>query len=230
MNDSAESGLALDDRVWDAHLSAECREIDDELDRVNVIRDENERSFLVLDEGDDVVETILDGEWLLAYVFLLLAFLDRRSLLVQSLFLLGFRFWSVLVQELEGLGSSVAVEGILELGDGRRDLEAQVKDLFLALQSDVLWPFHHARQVAFGLNILADAEVTGSLFKQRVLRTSASSYEWSKLRFQVDHVPLPASCLSLPSLAGRAQRQVSFPWEAVIEKRRSSANLVHQVF
>jgi hypothetical protein len=220
VNDSAESGLALDDRVWDAHLSAECWEIDDELDRVNVIRDENERSSLVLNEGDDVVETILNGEWLLTHVFLLL---------VQSLFLLGFRFWSVLVQKLEGLGSSVAVEGILELGDGRRNLEAQVEDLLLALQSDVLWPFHHARQVAFGLNILADAEVTGSLFKKRVLRTSASSYEWSKLRFQVDHVPLPASCLSLPSLAGRARRQVSFPWEAVIEKRRSSANLVHQV-
>jgi hypothetical protein len=40
---------------------------------------------------------------------------------------------------------------------------------------------------------------------------------------------LPASWLSQPSLAGRARRQVSFLSEAVIEKRRSSANLVHQV-
>jgi hypothetical protein len=40
---------------------------------------------------------------------------------------------------------------------------------------------------------------------------------------------LPASWLSQPSLAGKARRQVSFLSEAVIEKRRSSANLVHQV-
>jgi len=40
---------------------------------------------------------------------------------------------------------------------------------------------------------------------------------------------LPASCLSLPSLAGKARPQVFFLWEAVIEKRRSSAHLVHQV-
>ena len=42
------------------------------------------------------------------------------------------------------------------------------------------------------------------------------------------HVPLRASCWSQPSPAGRARRQVSFLWEAIIEKKRSSANLVHQ--
>ena len=160
MNDSAESGLALDDRIWNAHLSAECWEIDDEFDRVDIVWDEDEGSFLVLDEGDDVVEAILDGEWFLAYIFLLLAFLDSRGFLVQSLFLLGFCLWSILVQELEGLCSGVAVKGMSELGDGGRDFETEVEDLLLALQSDVLGPFHHAREVAFRLNVLADAEVT----------------------------------------------------------------------
>ena len=50
------------------------------------------------------------------------------------------------------------------------------------------------------------------------------------LRLRLNHVPLPASCWSQPSLAGRARRQVSFLSEAIIEKRRSSANLVHQGF
>ena len=40
---------------------------------------------------------------------------------------------------------------------------------------------------------------------------------------------MPAFWLSQPSPAGRARRQVSFLSEAIIEKRRSSANLVHQV-
>ena len=54
---SAESGLALDDAVWDAHSSAEGGKEDDDLDWVNVVGDDDERSLLLLDGGGDSVDT-----------------------------------------------------------------------------------------------------------------------------------------------------------------------------
>jgi hypothetical protein len=229
VDDSAESGLALNDRVWNAHLSAESWEIDDKLDGINIIRDKDKSCLFVLNQRHDVVETVLDGKWLLAHIFLLLAFLNSRSFLVQSLLLLSLRFWSIFVEELEGLCGGVAVEGVLELGDCGRDFEAEVEDLLLALQADVLWPLYHPREVAFGLDVLANAEVACSLLEERVLSKSAWSERRADLRYQQNHIPLPASWLIQPSLAGKARRQVSFLSEAIIEKRRSSANLVHQV-
>ena len=52
--------------------------------------------------------------------------LDSGGFLVQTFFLLSFGLRAVLVKELKCLGSSVAVEGIGELGDRRRNLEAHV--------------------------------------------------------------------------------------------------------
>ena len=60
-----------------------------------------------------------------------------------------------LVQELEQLSSSVLVEGVSELGDGRGDLEALVEDDLLALEADILGPLDEAGQVALGLDVLA---------------------------------------------------------------------------
>lgn len=76
----------------------------------------------------------------LGHVLLLLALLDSGSLLEQTLLLLSLSLRSVLVEQLEGLGGGVAVEGVLELGDRRRHLQTHVQDLLLALESDVLWP------------------------------------------------------------------------------------------
>lgn len=82
MNDRAESGLAFDDCVRDTHLSAKSGQEDDEFDRVDVIGDEDEGGFLVLNESNDVVETVLYGVWLLADILLLLSFLDCGGFLV----------------------------------------------------------------------------------------------------------------------------------------------------
>ena len=169
VDDRAESGLALDDGVWDAHLAAERWEEDNQLNWVNIVGDEDQRSLLVLNQADDVVETVLDGVWLLADILLLLALLDGGSLLHQTLLLLGLALRSVLVEELEGLGSGVAVKDVLELGDRGWDLETEVQDLLLALQADILGPLHHARKVASGLDVLTDTEVTGALLDERVL-------------------------------------------------------------
>lgn len=58
---------------------------------------------------------------------------------------------------------------MLELSNRRGDLQAHVEDLLLALKTDVCGPSHHARQVALGLNVLADAIVAGTLLDERVL-------------------------------------------------------------
>lgn len=169
VDDRAETGLALHNGVWDTHLLAESRKEDDELDGVDIVGDEDKRSLLVLNETDDVVETVLDGVRLGADVLLLLAILNGGGLLGETLLLLGLGLRAVLVEELESLGSGVAVKDVLELSDRRRDLEAHVQDLALALEADVLGPSHHAREVATGLDVLANTEVAGALLDERVL-------------------------------------------------------------
>ena len=160
VHDSSKTSLALHDGVRNTHLAAESGQEDDELDRVDIVRDQHQRSLLSLDESDDVVETVLDGVRLLAHVLLLLALGDGGGLLVQTLFLLRLRLGSVLV------------EGVGELGDGWRDFETHVENLALALETDVLGPFHHAREVATGLDVLADTEVAAALLDKRVLQRS----------------------------------------------------------
>jgi hypothetical protein len=66
VDNGTKAGLALDDNVWDTHLAAKGRQEDDELDRVNVMRDHDQRSFLGFDKGNDVVQPILDEKRLLS--------------------------------------------------------------------------------------------------------------------------------------------------------------------
>jgi hypothetical protein len=169
VDDSAETGLALNNGVGDAHLLAEGWEEDDELDGVDIIGDQDERGLLVLNQADNVVQAVLDSVGLLADILLLLTLLDGSSLLQETLLLLGLGLRAVLVQELEGLGGSVLVEDVLELGDRGRNLQAHLEDLLLALETDILGPLNHARDIALGLDVLADTEVAGTLLDERVL-------------------------------------------------------------
>ena len=66
----------------------------------------------------------------------------------------------ILVQELEELSRSVLIEGVGELGDGRRDLETLAEDDLLALEADILRPLDEASEVLDGLDILACARET----------------------------------------------------------------------
>lgn len=169
MDNRAETGLALDDGVRDTHLLAQRRQEDDQLDGVDVVRDQDKRSLLVLNQADDVVQAVLDSVGLLADVFLLLALLDGGGLLQQTLLLLGLGLRAILVQELESLGGGVAVENLLELGERRGNLQAHVEDLLLALKTDILGPLNHAAEVSLRLDVLADAIVAGTLLEERVL-------------------------------------------------------------
>ena len=65
MDDRTETSLALDDDVGDTHLATEGREEDNELDGVNIVGDDDKGSLLGLDEGNTVVQTVLDEEGLL---------------------------------------------------------------------------------------------------------------------------------------------------------------------
>lgn len=49
----------------------------------------------------------------------------------------------------------LAVQGLGELVNGRRHLQAFVEDGPLALQPDVAWPFHKPGEVTLGLDILS---------------------------------------------------------------------------
>jgi hypothetical protein len=169
VDDGSESSLALDDGIWDAHLAAQSGEEDDELDRVNVVGDKDERGLLVLNQGHNVVETVLDNVRLLANILLLLTLLDSSGFLEETLLLLRLGLWPVLVQELECLSSGVLVEDVLELGNRRRDLQSKTEDLLLALKTNILGPFYHTRQVTPWLDVLTDTEVARPLLDQRVL-------------------------------------------------------------
>ena len=72
VNDRAETSLALDDHIRDAHLATERGEEDDELDGVDIVCNSNEGSLLGFDEGNNVVETVFDKERFLVLGCLLL--------------------------------------------------------------------------------------------------------------------------------------------------------------
>lgn len=169
VNDGTQTGLALDDGVRNAHLAAKRGQEDDELNGVDIVGNQDQRSLLVLDQTNDVVQTVLDSVGLLGDILLLLALFDCGGLLQKTLLLLDLGLRAVLVEELEGLGGGVLVQNMLELGDRGGNLQAQVEDLLLALEADVLGPLHHARDIALGLDVLADTEVARTLLDEGVL-------------------------------------------------------------
>lgn len=155
VDDGTETGLALDDDVRDTHLAAEGREVDNELDGVNIVSDHDEGGLLRLDQGDDVIKTVLGEQGLLGIIFSILVLSSSSSGGFEAGLLLLLALGSVLVQELEQLSSSVLVEGVGELGNSRRDLEALVKDDLLALKADIFGPLDEAGEVTSGLDVLA---------------------------------------------------------------------------
>jgi len=163
----AETGFTLDDDIWHTHLPAESGDEDDELDGVDVVGDHYERGLLGFDERDTVVQAVFNEEGFLG----LLLFLSVSSvfgLCVQTGFLLLLCLRTVLVKELEELGSSVLVQGVGELGKRRRDLETTVEDNLLALKTDVFGPFEETGQVGLGLNVLTDSKVFRPRLEERV--------------------------------------------------------------
>ena len=70
MHDGSEASFTLHDNVGDAHLAAQGGEEDDELNGVDVVRDDDKRGFLGFDKGDDVVEAVFDEEGFLGVLLI----------------------------------------------------------------------------------------------------------------------------------------------------------------
>lgn len=56
----AKASLALDNDVGNAHLSAEGREVDNQLNRIYIVSDNDQSGLLGFDEGNCMVEAVLD--------------------------------------------------------------------------------------------------------------------------------------------------------------------------
>jgi hypothetical protein len=170
VDDSTETGLALDNHIGYAHLATESGEEDNKLNGVNIMSNHHKRGLLCLNEGNCVVQAILGKEWLLRVLGLSLLVLSSGlsdSIKASLLLLLSLR--AVFVQKLEKLGSSVLVEGVGELSNGGGNLETLVEDDLLALKTNIFRPLDEAGQVFLGLNILTNTKVLGAGLKERVL-------------------------------------------------------------
>lgn len=152
-----DGSLGLDNDVGDTHLAAESGEEDDQLDGVNVGGNDDEGSLLGLNQGNTVVETVLDKEGLLAVSLGvgLLAVGDVLGSGIETSLLLLLGLGAVLVEQLEEVGGGVLVKSVGELSDRGGDLQALVKDNLLSLETDVLGPLDEAREVTRRLDVLA---------------------------------------------------------------------------
>ena len=165
----AEGGLGLNDAVRNVLAAAESRQERHHLDGLNVVSDDNKLGLAILDESGDVVETELEDDGLGADVVSLVALLALLSLSLESLLLHGLVLGLVAVEKLEELGGLVLVEGLGEDVKSSGHLKTHHKNSLLTLDADILGPLDEAGQVASGLDVTANTEVTGGLLEQGVL-------------------------------------------------------------
>ena len=66
------------------------------------------------------------------------------------------------------LQTCLPIQGRVELVDRRRDLEPGLENGLLPLEADVLGPLDEMAKVPLGLDVLANAEVAGTLLEQGV--------------------------------------------------------------
>ena len=164
----SESGLTLDNAVWDSLLSAESWEEDHHLKWVDIVGDDNELGLTFLDEGGNVVKTELEGDWLWSDEAVLLSALSGLSLGLESGLLVLGGLWGVLSEELEKLGGLVLVNGLGELVESWWGLESHEEDSLLSLDSDVLWPLDESGKVLLWLDVSTNSEGSWGLLEERV--------------------------------------------------------------
>merc|ERR1712086_70268 len=145
-DNGTEASLALHNAVWHVTGLAQGWEPDHELDRIDIVSDDDKLGLLLLDEGGDMVDTHLHGQRLLVGGVLVtcgnLRGLGGETLLLGSL---GLRL--EVVQQTEQGGRLTLVEGQGELVDRWRDLDALQECHLSPLEADVLWPLHETGEV-----------------------------------------------------------------------------------
>ena len=168
----SESGLTLDNAVWDFLLSAESWEEDHHLKWVDIVGNDNELGLTFLDEGGNVVKTELEGDWLWSDEAVLLSALSGLSLGLESGLLVLGGLWGVLSEELEKLGGLVLVNGLGELVESWWGLESHEEDSLLSLDSHILWPLDESGKILLWLDITTDSEVSWGLLEKGGSRVS----------------------------------------------------------
>jgi len=167
VNHSSQSRLSLDDDVRDSHLSAKSGQPNDQLNRVNIVSDDDELGLLLLNGIRDLRKSI-DEIGLLGGCNGLSLGLGLRSL-EQSLSLSDLSLGLVLVEKSEQLSGGRLVSGSSELVDRGGDLQSVHQDTSLSLKLNVLGPSNESGKISLGLNRLSNTEVSISLLEERVL-------------------------------------------------------------
>lgn len=160
--------LALDDRIGRTGLTAESREVENELDGVDIVGDDHQGSFFVLNQSDNVVQAVLDDDgFFSSHLFAGDLGLGSGK---QTSFLLDLGLGAVLVGQLEELRGQVLIEDLGELADCWWHLKALIEDPLLTLETNIFGPLDITGEVALGLDILANAKIFRPLLDQRVGR------------------------------------------------------------
>jgi len=161
VNKSAEVGLAPNEAEGDTLLSAESGQVHDELNRVDIMSDNDELGFVLFDERGHVVQAKLEVHWLLGLVAALL------SCCLESLSLVFVALRHVLGKQFKELGGLVLVESFLELVDLGRYLKSLHQDALLPLNAHVARPFHESCKVTLWLDVTSKTEVANLLLEER---------------------------------------------------------------
>jgi len=167
VDESSKARLILHNHEGNLHLAAESREPKDELNRVNITRDENKGSFLLLNQGCDMLETKLK---LMGHVGgLALSFRGIRGSSSLTLFLRSCGLGTVVVKKFEHTRGLVLANGFGELVNGRGNLKTLVEDGALTLDTHVFGPSDESTKVAAcGADGSTDVEGTGAGGEKRI--------------------------------------------------------------
>jgi len=166
-NQFSESCLTSDEAERNFLLSAELRKPDNSFNGVNIVGNDDESSFFILNKTGDVVQAVLDSNRGLGISSGLVFSLELSSFQSSfSLLLLGFRL--VLSEELQQSGSLISVNSVGELVECGRNLESLEEDSLLSLEKDVFGPTNKSGEVSGGLDITSDSEASGLFLEEGV--------------------------------------------------------------
>jgi hypothetical protein len=130
VGEGAQSSLALDNGEGDIHLLAKSGKPDNQLDGVNVVGDDDQLGLLLLNEGGNVLQAVLEhGRGRAGPGGGGLTSSGGLGGGLEADVLGGISLGLVLHQQLEQLGSLVLVQGSVELVQSRGHLQSLKKDL-----------------------------------------------------------------------------------------------------
>ena len=169
VDELAKVGLAADEAEGDTLLPAESGKMDDNLNRVDVVGNDDKLGLVLLNESGDVVQAELEVHWLLGLGGVLLSL----TLKTKGLLLVGLGH--VLSEQFKELGGLVLVESLGELVDLRRHLQSLHEDALLPLDANVARPLDETGQVLRRLDISSKTIVANVLLEERAIASGSAT-------------------------------------------------------